>query len=367
MASESGAQEANREAGHRNHFELLAEGRSWSGREPNTLFQNRGDGTFDEVGNVLGLYSRLDSRGAATADLDGDGDLDLVVTHRNNPTVKIFRNDTPGQGNSVILSLVDPEGLTPSIGAQVFATCDGQTQLRQVEAGSGFLSQGDARLHFGVAGCRRLSEVTVQWPDRADRPGHRQTWSDLATNHQHTLVAGTQQVESRPFRSRNFNRELLATAGGELSAPRPELSFRELRGPEAATVELASLDDTTAVLNFWATWCTACVAEMPELEALAQSSPTVRFVGISLDSHDGSDAVDDATVLAFAEDHGLSYDQWRGTLDQQAPFTSLAGSPPGVVPLTVVLHRGTIRHLEVGRADVERLATVLDALHKESQ
>ena len=57
MASESGGQGENREQGHRNHFKLLQEeGRSWSGREPNTLFQNRGDGTFDEVGNVLGLY-----------------------------------------------------------------------------------------------------------------------------------------------------------------------------------------------------------------------------------------------------------------------------------------------------------------------
>ncbi len=56
MASESGGQGENREQGHRNHFRLLQEeGRSWSGREPNTLFQNRGDGTFDEVGNVLGV------------------------------------------------------------------------------------------------------------------------------------------------------------------------------------------------------------------------------------------------------------------------------------------------------------------------
>ena len=132
MASESADQEKDKDTGHRNHFRLLQEeGLSWSGREPNTLFQNRGDGTFDEVGNVLGLYLRLDSRGAAPADLDGDGDLDLVVYNRNNPVVKIFRNDTPGQGNVLLVDLVGVESEPLAASAQVVASCGEPPVLQQ--------------------------------------------------------------------------------------------------------------------------------------------------------------------------------------------------------------------------------------------
>ena len=162
MASESAGQEQNREEGHRNHFRLLQEeGLSWSGREPNTLFQNRGDGadgtaTFDEVGDVAGLYLRLDSRGAAAADLDGDGDLDLMVYNRNNPTIKVYRNDTPVQGRVALVDLVGTQSEILASGAQATLRCDGVEQLRQVELGSGFLSQAPPTLHFGLGACARI-------------------------------------------------------------------------------------------------------------------------------------------------------------------------------------------------------------------
>lgn len=283
------------------------------------------------------------------------------MTNRNNPTVKIFRNDTPGQGNSVLVGL---EGgrLAPAVGAQVVVTCDGKSQLRQVEAGSGFLAQGDATLHFGVGGCSEVEQVTVRWPGLDESV--EQTWSTLGVNQHHTLRVGSNAVVSTPSRPRNYNRSQLGVTGGELSARRPEMRFERLAEDRTAgePLALAELDDSTAVLNFWATWCTACVAEMPELEELAGRHPGVRFVGISLDTREGDDAVDDATVADFARRHGVGYLQLRGKLEQQTPFTSLAGSPPGVVPLTVVLHRGTIRHVEVGRADIERLEAVLEAL-----
>lgn len=284
-----------------------------------------------------------------------------MVTNRNNPTVKIFRNDTPGQGNAILLELVAGPSRA-AVGAQAIVTCDGQHQLRQVEAGSGFLSQGDSTLHFGVGGCTEVEEVTVRWPGLGEQV--EQSWGGLAINRRHRLVAGESAVVSTPLRARNYNRGALAASTGELSAPRPDLTFARLdEGAGAAgTFDLAELDGATAVLNFWATWCTACVAEMPELEALARRRPGIRFVGISLDSQQGTDAVTDATVAEFARRHGVTYPQLRGVLEQQAPFTSLAGSPPGVVPLTVVLHRGTIRHIEIGRADLERLDTVLEGL-----
>ncbi|MEE8524705.1 MAG: ASPIC/UnbV domain-containing protein [Thermoanaerobaculia bacterium] len=358
MASESGGQEKNRDQGHRNHFRLLGEeGLSWSGREPNTLFQNRGPGAdgrvrFDEVGNVLGVYLRLDSRGVASADLDGDGDLDLVVYNRNNPTIKIYRNDTPGQGN---LALVDLRGTTSeplAAGAQAVLSCDGRDQLRQVELGSGFLAQSAPTLHFGLGGCRRIDSIEVRWPS-----GETGRWTDLPVDHRLVLTEGSTAVDVVPLRPRNYNRNELAPAAGELSAPRPELRFARVDG--GGELALADLDGGTAVLNFWATWCTACLAEMPDLEALHRQFGLrgVRFVGIALDEGRPSQA-----VREFLAARGVTYEQVWGDVEQQQPFASLGGSPPGAVPITAVIHRGTVRDVRVGKIDRQELSELLERL-----
>ena len=80
MASDSAGSEADKDQGHRNHFRLLEEeGRSWSGREPNTLFQNRGDGTFEDVTESSGAKPAFWAWGNTPLDYDADGDIDLLV------------------------------------------------------------------------------------------------------------------------------------------------------------------------------------------------------------------------------------------------------------------------------------------------
>ncbi len=352
MASESADQSENREQGHRNHFKLLQEeGLSWSGREPNTLFQNRGDTTFDEVGNVLGLYLRLDSRSAASADLDGDGDLDLAVYNRNNPIIKIFRNDTPGQGKLALVDLRGTDSGTLAAGAQAVLDCGGKRSLRQVELGSGFLAQSAPTLHFGLGGCSEIDSIEVRWPS-----GKEQSWQRLPVNHRITLREDSGDFQATPLEHRNYNRDELAPAAGELSAPRPDLSFDRVGSD--GSLALADLDDGTAVLNFWATWCTACIAEMPELEALHRRfGPRVRVVGISLDEGRPQDA-----VTAFLAERGVTYEQVWGDVDQQRPFASLGSSPPGAIPITAVLHRGTVRDVRVGSFDPEAMAELLERL-----
>ena len=358
MASESGGQGENREQGHRNHFKLLQEeGRSWSGREPNTLFQNRGDGTFDEVGNVLGVYLRLDSRSAASADFDGDGDLDLAVYNRNNPIIKIYRNDTPGQGRLALVDLRGTDSGTLAAGAQAVLDCDGRRQLRQVEIGSGFLAQSAPTLHFGLGGCSRIDSIEVRWPS-----GGEQTWQDLPVDHLITLTEGSNDVGTLALEHRNYNRDDLAPAAGELSAPRPDLSFDRValdRLDGDGGLALADLDAGTAVLNFWATWCTACVAEMPELEALHRrfGPRGLRVVGVSLD-----DGRPEEAVRAFLAERGVTYEQVWGDVEQQRPFTSLGSSPPGAIPVTAVLHQGTVRDVRVGAFDPHAMAELLAQL-----
>lgn len=349
MASESADRKQDKDTGHRNHFRLLQEeGHSWSGREPNTLFQNRGDGTFDEVGNVLGTYLRLDSRGAAAADLDGDGDLDFVVYNRNNPVVKIYRNDTPGQGNVLLADLVGIDSEPMGVGAQVIANCGSRSVLRQVEAGSGFLSQPPPTLHFGLGSCRKVDTLSIRWPS-----GVEQTLENLPVNHRVVITEGQAAPQLHELRPRNYNRQDLAPIAGQLSARRPDLKLRRLG--EDRLLALAQLDSETVVVNFWATWCTACVLEMPDLEALSgRFAGKVRFLGVSLD-----EGKTDQEILAFADDLGTTYEQLIGTVADQVPFSSLGSSPPGAIPLTAVIHRGTIRAVYVGQIDAEELTELL--------
>ncbi|MFQ5526691.1 MAG: ASPIC/UnbV domain-containing protein [Thermoanaerobaculia bacterium] len=352
MASESADQKEDKDTGHRNHFRLLQEeGFSWSGREPNTLFQNRGDGTFDEVGNVLGTYLRLDSRGAAPADLDGDGDLDFVVYNRNNPVVKVYRNDTPGQGNVLLVDLVGTESEPLGTGAQLIAGCGSRRILRQVEAGSGFISQPPPTVHFGLGECRSVNSLEIHWPS-----GRVQTLENLPINHRVAVTEGGRGFEAVALRPRNYNRQDLTPIAGELSARRPDLGFRRLG--RDGELKLSELDRETVVVNFWATWCTACVLEMPDLEKLSGSfAGEVRFIGVSLD-----EGVSDPDVLAFAGERGVTYEQVLGTVADQAPFSSLGGSPPGAIPLTAVIHQGTVRAVFVGQVDVGEMTELLKKL-----
>lgn len=351
MASESAGEEKDKDTGHRNHFRLLQEeGFSWSGREPNTLFQNQGDGTFDEVGNVLGLYLRLDSRGAGAADLDGDGDLDLAVYNRNNPILKIYRNDTPGQGNVLQVGLRGTDSEPTAAGAQVVAACDDRTILRQVELGAGFVSQSPHTLHFGLGSCREVESLQILWPS-----GLEQTLEKLPVNHRVAIVEGEDGFDATPLEARNYNRDELAPSMGELSATRPDLTFRRLG--EEGELALSSFDTETVVVNFWATWCTACVLEMPDLEALSGRFPDVRFLGVTLDEDKTAEE-----VAAFAREQGVTYGHVWGTVEDQRPFSSLGSSPPGAIPLTAVLHEGTIRSVNVGQIDAEELARLLERL-----
>ncbi|MEE9230170.1 MAG: FG-GAP-like repeat-containing protein, partial [Acidobacteriota bacterium] len=100
---------------------IQEEALSLSGYEPNRYFQNRG--TFSEVSGVLGVDSLLDGRGVASGDLDGDGDLDLVVSNRNYPHITIFRNDHRGGNHFVAISLQGTESNRMGIGARITVTC----------------------------------------------------------------------------------------------------------------------------------------------------------------------------------------------------------------------------------------------------
>lgn len=104
---------------------------------------------------------------------------------------------------------------------------------------------------------------------------------------------------------------LISPAAHVAAVARPEVGYRapDIQGVDAQgqPVSLASLRGQAVVLNFWATWCGPCRAEMPELQAFYQRQlPGVKLVGVNLTAGDGTP---DA-VKAFLQARGLTYPVW---------------------------------------------------------
>jgi hypothetical protein len=132
--------------------------------EPVQAFRNlaaQGEpGRFDDLGAVFGLreVGSLLARGSASADYDNDGDLDIAINSIGG-RLTLLENSGP-VGNWLSVSL---EGFAP--GAVVTAVLPGGRELvREVQAGSSYLSSEDPRCHFGLGTAREVDELIVRWP-----------------------------------------------------------------------------------------------------------------------------------------------------------------------------------------------------------
>ncbi len=135
--------------------------------QEDTLARNRGDGTFVDVSRESGDYfsEKYVGRGGAVADIDNDGDLDLLVTNLNDAP-RLLRNDGGNRRNWLLVDarLEFPSGQRTAIGARVTVRSNAMTQVDDVNPVRGFLSQNDSRLHFGL-GDADTAIVEIRWPD----------------------------------------------------------------------------------------------------------------------------------------------------------------------------------------------------------
>jgi tetratricopeptide (TPR) repeat protein len=115
----------------------------------------------DELGD---LGQPLPGRGVACADIDGDGDLDLLITQVDGPA-RLFRNDMSAGAHWLQISLEGRAGQTSVLGAQVEVVADGVTQKRRVETTRGYLAQSHRTLTFGLGESTTVDVVRVRWPD----------------------------------------------------------------------------------------------------------------------------------------------------------------------------------------------------------
>jgi hypothetical protein len=147
-------------------------------KQANYLFRNQGDLTFAQQMD-WGLQEPVNTNGAAYADLDLDGDLDLVLNHMEEVSM-IYRNLSRenGQANYLQIELEGPDNNPQGTGASVFVrTSDGKTQFQQASPVRGFQSSVDPVLHFGLGEAEVVQQLEIIWPDQ-----QRQILQELTVN-----------------------------------------------------------------------------------------------------------------------------------------------------------------------------------------
>ena len=133
--------------------------------QPNQLFRNRGDGTFEDVSNQAGEGLLLEkvSRSAAFGDYDNDGDIDILITNsRQMPD--LLRNDTTNQNHWLIFETVGSKSNRDGIGVRIKVVANGMSQIREVKSGGSYPSHSDMRLHFGIGQAVLADLVEIRWP-----------------------------------------------------------------------------------------------------------------------------------------------------------------------------------------------------------
>ncbi|MGB7603263.1 MAG: CRTAC1 family protein, partial [Candidatus Sulfotelmatobacter sp.] len=164
--------------------------------EPSHLFRNLGSGKFQEVTAQMGeaFVAPRVARGAAYADIDNDGYLDVLVT-TNSGHAYLFHNEG-GLNHSLRLKLVGTKSNRDGIGAVVRVTSDNSKdrQWKMLRSGSSYLSQSELVLTFGLGAQTKADNIEVQWPS-----GQVEELSNIDAGQTVTVQEGKGVVSARPY------------------------------------------------------------------------------------------------------------------------------------------------------------------------
>jgi hypothetical protein len=152
--------------------------------EPMQLFRNKGDGTFDDISSVLSEIPSASRRGAAFADLNDDGNVDVVVLDMDGPP-QLLLNVTTNHNHRVLFKLVGSKTNKMGIDVKVVVTAGKFTQTAEVRAGGSYISSNDPRLHFGLGAEVRMSQVEIRWPR-----GEKEILKEVPADFIYTITEG---------------------------------------------------------------------------------------------------------------------------------------------------------------------------------
>jgi hypothetical protein len=164
--------------------------------EPPHLFRNLGGGKFEEVTSSMGtsFASPKVARGAAYADINHDGALDILLTTNGGPAY-LFRNEG-GSNHSLRIKLVGTKSNRDGIGTVVRVSAGKDQQWQMLHSGSSYLSQSELVLTFGLGGAAKADSIELQWPS-----GQLDKLSNVSAGQTVTVQEGKGVVDAKPHAS----------------------------------------------------------------------------------------------------------------------------------------------------------------------
>jgi len=349
-------------------FEMLYTGGSFSGRERNCCFLNRGELPFADISAVAGFDFADDGRALGLVDWDHDGALDVWSVNRSAPRARFLHNVVPSNNRFLAILLEGSTCNRDAIGARVelYLASDEQPRwIQTVRAGEGYLAQSTKWLHFGLGTSKDPMRVIVRWPG-----GEAEEFLELQPNSRVRLVQGSgaldsmeprAEIELKPSRLETPQESEAARIVLAGRVPLAALDYQEFEGPRRNI----PLGDRPLIINLWATWCTPCLKELKEWNAAEKRirESGLNVLALSVDESDKHQAAQ--TLLRdqfqWQFDSGLATPELvnalnmvlRGLLDNKRPMP---------VPTTFLIDgRGRLAAIYKGAADLEQLLE--DASH----
>ncbi|EDY81647.1 FG-GAP repeat domain protein [Verrucomicrobiia bacterium DG1235] len=181
--------------------------------ERNLLYRNAGGLDFDEVGESLGFSKVGVSFSAAFADLDLDGDLDIVVSEMDEE-LSLYRNEA-ATGSSVSIRLQGVESNRFGVGAKLWLYCGEDVYYRELSLTRGYLSTDEPVLHFGIGEHLEVNRLEIEWPS-----GFQQTVRGLEPNNRYLI----EEVNNGIVRERET---LSVFSKAEIDIPKDSMSKEE--------------------------------------------------------------------------------------------------------------------------------------------
>lgn len=157
--------------------------------EPNRMFVNLEGEHYLEVSFISGADTDADSRGVLAADLDNDGQLDLVTRQAGGGPLKIYQNQLPSR-SYLKVSLRGTDSNRLGIGARLIAHVGSRQLVREMYPHNSYRAQAPALVHFGLDAAPGVDRLEIHWPSGLSQEVH-----DLAGNRHVVIEEGSDRVE----------------------------------------------------------------------------------------------------------------------------------------------------------------------------
>jgi len=323
---------------------MFGKGFSFSGYERDPLYLNMDGKKFTDISGVSGIDSITDGRAGVFADFDNDGDLDVFSTTIQNQAHLLFRNNV-GQDNNYLRIVLEGNDKTgrDAYGAVARVKTSAGRLTKIKSGGSGFISQNDPRLLFGLGKDARAEWIEVTWANgkverfEADAVAGSTLFLKEGTGKSQMLSIGKANLPNPLTKAEIFARNLKIMVG----KPLPDFAVKTMNGA-ASSLQKQFKPGRNTLINIWATWCIPCAKEMPELEKMRPrlAARNIDLIGINVDTEKS------ANIKGYATQKRVTYPILVGGV---AAIENIYATDELSVPLTILVdENGIVKELIPG-------------------